>query len=183
MIWCRQATSHFLSQCWINSTSLFGITLYEHLIPSLIRYSIKREIKTLVPNPNKPISKIFVWKLLGPHARAWGSLGLTRSNKVYLVHSLALLLLSDILLTLNIFIINAFENIVCEIAAILSRGRWMFPYLTSTERYEPYVASKGTCNETEGVIFTMESVFFSSKLTSWTHGASPLWSSGLPWLK
>ena len=27
MAWCRQATSHYLSQCWPNSMSPYGITL------------------------------------------------------------------------------------------------------------------------------------------------------------
>ena len=26
MAWCRQATSHYLSQCWLSSLSLYGVT-------------------------------------------------------------------------------------------------------------------------------------------------------------
>ena len=57
MAWCRQATSHYLSQCWPSSMSPYGITRPQRVNLEAARYKLRigwayQPFAELVPNPS-----------------------------------------------------------------------------------------------------------------------------------
>ena len=40
MAWCRQATSHYLSQCWLSSLSPYGVARPQWVKYTMMRYTV-----------------------------------------------------------------------------------------------------------------------------------------------
>ena len=63
MAWCRQATSHCLSQCWPRSMLPYGVTRPQWVnISNFIHYKVLEDITLPFPNIDKGAFK--VWKLI-----------------------------------------------------------------------------------------------------------------------
>ena len=50
MAWCRQATSHYLSQCWLSSLSPYGVARAQWVNMTSITDDISHDIKSTTVN-------------------------------------------------------------------------------------------------------------------------------------
>ena len=90
MAWCHQATSHYLSQCWLRSMSPYGITRLNKLIQASFRYCIYCECFCVWVQPLRDVTSF----LIGRRAHT--------QNDPCMYHSYIVILVLKILNTLRL---------------------------------------------------------------------------------
>ena len=68
MAWCRQATSHYLSQCWPRSLSPYGVTRHQWLKTEFLSH---RQYNEGGPNIDHPVGKRRDWDRMTLHRTLW----------------------------------------------------------------------------------------------------------------
>ena len=127
MAWCRQATSHYLRQCWRRSISPYDITRPQWVNKSPPSVAYMRQWI------GSALDKIMACRLSAPSHylnQCWVIVDWTLRNK---------LLWNFNQNTNTVIHTNASEIIVCEMAAILSRGIWVnnWPWPSSCSSIPP----------------------------------------------
>ena len=120
MAWCRQATSHYLNQCWLSSLSPYGVTrpqwvnLMKTEAVNVIKVTERKFLKLVVENRKT----LTLWKKKSPktyHYIEDGIYILTYSNNIDLIRSLKRKLhQSKLLLSSTTCMLRAYyENYLC----------------------------------------------------------------------
>ena len=115
MAWCCQATSHYPNQCWARFMSPYSFTRPQYVNPSLPNATYMRQWT--------------LWELVKVMAcRLFDAKPLPQPMLTYcqLDPNLSEIWIK---ITKNFIHKNAFENAVCEMAAILSRESWVNVYI------------------------------------------------------
>ena len=144
MAWCRQATSHYLSQCWLRSLSPYGVTRSQWVNVKKAFLLVENIYKMSICMKDKIVSTA---ELASIYARSPTDIASSKNKYIYIYTPFHTKLWEGILVSLHPFVCPYAHPSICATSRVCSValvGSILYLYILSSN-FRRCVACQVSC--------------------------------------